>query len=88
LEREQFLDKYDAKLVEQYGIVQKEYVVVPNSLLKEINRLKPFLLVSFNYTSSLKPKASPKKKSPILKNKSNQPKGFNFERSDKNSLLA
>jgi hypothetical protein len=33
--REKFLEKYKTKLVEQYGIVQKEYVVVPDSLLEQ-----------------------------------------------------
>jgi hypothetical protein len=62
LEKEQFIVKYATKLVEQYGIVQKEYVVVPDSLLKQTEQLKPYLLVSFNYASSLKPKAVTKKK--------------------------
>src|SRR5580765_3002512 len=33
-EREAFLKKYKTKLCELYGIVQKEYVSVPESLLK------------------------------------------------------
>jgi len=34
-ERIKFLEKYKTTLVEQYGVVQKEYVVVPDSLLKK-----------------------------------------------------
>jgi len=34
-EREQFLKKYKTKLMEQYGIIQNEYVVVPDTLLKK-----------------------------------------------------
>jgi hypothetical protein len=33
-EREAFLKKYNTKLVEQYGIVQREYVEVPDELLE------------------------------------------------------
>jgi hypothetical protein len=33
--RLKFLDKYKTRLMEQYGIVQKEYVAVPDNLLKK-----------------------------------------------------
>ena len=59
-ERVKFLDKYKTKLVEQYGIVQMEYVVVPDSLLKNTEELKPYFGISFNYVSTLKPKPSAK----------------------------
>lgn len=61
-EREKFLDKYKTKLVEQYGIVQKEYVVVPESLLKNTIELAPYFEMSYSYVSSLKPKATAKSK--------------------------
>lgn len=61
-ERAKFLSKYKTKLVEQYGIVQKEYVVVPGSLLKNTNELKEYFDISYNYVSSLKPKATTKTK--------------------------
>jgi hypothetical protein len=61
-ERVKFLDKYKSKLVEQYGIVQKEYVVVPDSLLAKIDELTPYFEISHKYISSLKPKASAKAK--------------------------
>src|ERR1017187_2461040 len=40
-EREKFLAKYKTKLFEAYGIVQKEYVTVPDALLAKTNELKP-----------------------------------------------
>jgi hypothetical protein len=61
-EKTKFLDKYKTTLVEQYGIVQKEYVVVPDSLLKKTSELKPYFAMSFKYTSSLRPKPTTKAK--------------------------
>ena len=40
-ERDKFLAKYKTKLFEAYGIVQKEYVTVPDALLAKTNELKP-----------------------------------------------
>ncbi len=39
-ERESFLKKYKAKLCEAYGIVQPEYVEVPDALLAKTSELK------------------------------------------------
>jgi hypothetical protein len=58
---EAFLTKYDTKLCEAYGIVQKEYVVVPDSLLKKTAELKKHFAESYNYVASLKPKPTKKK---------------------------
>src|SRR5262245_44161531 len=58
--REAFLEKYHTKLVEAYGIVQKEYVSVPDQLLKKTQELKPYFEQSFEYVKSLKPKATKK----------------------------
>jgi hypothetical protein len=54
--REEFLKKYKTSLVTAYGIVQKEYVVVPDALLGKTKELKPYFDLSYNYVSSLKPK--------------------------------
>lgn len=35
-EREAFLGKHNTKLFEQYGAIMKEYVTVPDSLLKKL----------------------------------------------------
>lgn len=63
-ERLQFIGKYNTKLMEQYGIVQKEYVLVPDALLKKTADLKKYFDISYKYAASLKPKATtrPKKK--------------------------
>jgi|SRR5215472_12064066 len=61
-EREAFLKKYKTKLCELYGVVQKEYVMVPDSLLKNTKELRPYFDASFLYVDSLKPKAGKKSK--------------------------
>jgi hypothetical protein len=63
-ERVKFIEKYNTKLAENYGIVQREYVVVPDSLLQKTAELKPYFDLSYAYISTLKPKpaATGKKK--------------------------
>jgi TfoX/Sxy family transcriptional regulator of competence genes len=61
-ERDAFLKKYKAKLSEQYGVVLKEYVEVPDSLLKNTRELKEFFDLSYAYVGSLKPKPTTRKK--------------------------
>ena len=59
-EREEFIKKYKTKLMEAYGAVMKEYVEVPDSLLKKTNELKQWLEASFRYVKTLKPKPTKK----------------------------
>jgi hypothetical protein len=61
-DREAFLKQYKARLCEAYGVVQPEYVEVPDSLLASTRELKPFFHASYRYVSSLKPKPTTKKK--------------------------
>jgi hypothetical protein len=58
-----FLAKYKTKLSVQYGVVQKEFAVVPDALLKKTAELKKYFNLSFDYVGALKPKptARPKK---------------------------
>jgi hypothetical protein len=60
---EAFLKKYKAKLCEAYGVVQKEYVEVPDALFASTKELSKHFERSLVYVSSLKPKATAKKKS-------------------------
>lgn len=57
-EREEFLERYDAGLMEQYGRVMKEYVSVPDELLGNTEELVRYFDVSYSYVASLKPKAT------------------------------
>jgi len=61
-ERIKFIEKYKTRLAENYGIVQKEYVVVPDSLLEKTDELAPYFEISYKYVSSLKPKPTVKSK--------------------------
>jgi hypothetical protein len=61
-EREKFLKKYKTTLFEAYGSVMKEYVVVPDSLLKKTAELAKYLAISYDYAKTLKPKPTKKKK--------------------------
>jgi len=61
-EREAFLKKYKSKLFEVYGAVMKEYVTVPDALLRNTKELQKYMAVSYQYAKTLKPKASKKKR--------------------------
>jgi hypothetical protein len=61
-ERVKFIEKYKTRLAENYGIVQKEYVVVPDTLLQNTDELKHYFEISYQYTSLLKPKPTAKSK--------------------------
>jgi hypothetical protein len=54
--REEFLATYNTKLSDLYGMVQKEYVLVPLGLLLNTEELAPYFAQSFEYVNSLKPK--------------------------------
>ncbi len=60
--RAAFLKKYKTKLLEQYGCVMKEYVVVPAALLKKTAELKPYFEQAHAYVALLKPKPTTRKK--------------------------
>ena len=57
-EREEFLKKYKTTLFVSYGIVKKEFVLVPDERLRKTDELKPWFDLSFEYVKSLKPKNS------------------------------
>jgi hypothetical protein len=61
-ERENFLKKYKTTLAAHYGVVQPEYVVVPDKLLAKTAELKPYFEASVTYVGSLKAKATTKPK--------------------------
>ena len=65
-DRDSFLKKYKAKLCDAYGVVQPEYVEVPDALLTATAELKKFFDLSFAYVSAKKPKPATKKKAKRL----------------------
>jgi hypothetical protein len=60
-EREKFLKKYKTTLFEAYGAVMKEYVTVPDGLLKKTKELQMYFELSYRYVQTLKPKPTKKK---------------------------
>lgn len=60
-EREDFLKKYKTKLFETHGTVLKEYVTVPDDLLKKTKELTKWFDISYAYAKTLKPKVTKKK---------------------------
>jgi len=58
-----FLAKHHTTLHTAYGIVRKEYVVVPDALFKNTKLLTPWFKKSIDYVAGLKPKPTTKKKS-------------------------
>jgi hypothetical protein len=60
-EREDFLKKYKTRLFEAHGAVLKEYITVPDDLLKKQKELKKWFDISYAYVKTLKPKITKKK---------------------------
>lgn len=61
-EREVFIKKYKTKLMESFGIIRKEYVEVPDSLLEKTKELRIYLDISYAYIKTLKPKPAVQQK--------------------------
>ncbi len=51
-----FLKKHKTTLFKSYGVVKKDYVTVPDALLKNTKELKKYLQISYEYVKTLKPK--------------------------------
>jgi len=60
-EREKFLTKYKTTLFKSYGVVQKEYVTVPDALLRKTKELQKYFAASLKYVETMNPKASKQK---------------------------
>jgi hypothetical protein len=61
-ERAAFLARYKTTLCEQYGIVQREFVIVPESLLAKTKELKRHFDAGYAWVASLKPKPTTRPK--------------------------
>jgi hypothetical protein len=53
---ESFLKKYKTTMFESYGVVKKDWVTVPDSLLKNTKDLKKYLEASLAHAKTLKSK--------------------------------
>ncbi len=61
-ERENFLKNFNTTLCEAHGVIMKEYVLVPDALLRNTNVLKKYLDLSYGYIKTLKPKPAKRSK--------------------------
>ncbi len=61
-EREAFLERFDTTILRSYDHNMPEYVTVPDELLEDTETLKPYLAMSWEYVTSLKPKPTTKSK--------------------------
>ena len=61
-ERDKFLKRFRTTLFEAYGVIQKEYVTVPEALLKNTKELEKYFHLSWQYAQTLKPKPSKKRR--------------------------
>ena len=59
--REEFLERYKTTLYKTFGTVMKEYVTVPDQLLKDTKELKKYFEMSYDYVKGKKPKPTKKK---------------------------
>jgi hypothetical protein len=55
-EVEAFLKKFKTTLFESYGVVKKDWVTVPEALLRHTKELKKYLAMSVECVKTLKPK--------------------------------
>ena len=60
--RQEFIKKYKTSLFEAYGTVMKEYVRVPDELLKDAKALGKYMQASHAYAKTLKAKPTTRKK--------------------------
>jgi hypothetical protein len=59
-EIEPFLKKHKTTLALAYGLVRKEYVLVPDKLFANTQELKPYFAMSYDFVNALKPKPAKK----------------------------
>ena len=56
MDREAFLEQHKSQLHTAYGVVQKEYVDVPEALLRDVPEASRYFVMSYEYAKTLKPK--------------------------------
>jgi hypothetical protein len=59
--RGEFLKKHKSTLFTAYGATMEEYVAVPDALLNNTKELQKYLVSSYEYVKTLKPKPTKKK---------------------------
>ena len=59
-DREEFMSHYDSRISVQYGSQMKEFVVVPDDLLENLDELTPWFTRSYEWVGTLEPKPTKK----------------------------
>ncbi|HYK52676.1 MAG TPA: hypothetical protein VEV38_04020 [Candidatus Eremiobacteraceae bacterium] len=59
-DRDAFVKKFKAKPYVSYGVIKKDWVVVPEALLKKTTELAKYFDLSYKYVKTLKPKPAKK----------------------------
>ncbi len=54
--QEAYIQKFDSSIYKSYGAVMKGYVLIPDSMLKNLDTLAKYLNESYDYVMSLDPK--------------------------------
>lgn len=54
--RDRFLEAFDSGPFHSYGSVMQGYVLIPDELLEDLDRLAPYLEEGYEYVMSLEPK--------------------------------
>ncbi len=55
-----FIKDHQATIFKSYGAVMKDYVMIPEKLLADIDLVSSLLIKSYNYVKSLEPKPTKK----------------------------
>lgn len=61
-DRSEFMSTYDSRISVQYGREMKEFVVVPDDLLDDLDTLSGWFARSYEWVGTLKPKPSKSRK--------------------------
>ena len=54
--QEKYLKKFQTTLYKSYGAIMKGYVLIPDSMLDDLDKLSDYLNESYDYVMSLEPK--------------------------------
>ena len=54
--QEKYIQEFDSTIFKSYGAVMKGYVLIPDEMLEDLDRLSAYLNESYDYVMSLPPK--------------------------------
>ena len=54
--QEKYIQEFDTTIFKSYGAVMKGYVLIPDHMLEDLDKLAEYLNESYDYVMTLKPK--------------------------------